>query len=263
MKLFFGTNAIFGGIVGFIFTRHWVGAVMGALVGAYIDGQQKMNSEGQSQTRNFRGGSQYQRSYQPNMGGNNLQHEFSRALLILSAAVIKADGKILKSELNFVKQFLVQQFGKDLAQEYLLQFKTILNTSNNLNDTCAKINHMMQPQQRLMLIQYLFGIAQSDGNVSKHELDSIKRIASLLGIADYKFEQVKSMFWKDASNDYKILGVSKDVSDQDIKKAYRKMAIEHHPDKVANLGDQHQKAAKEQFQKIQEAYENIKRERGF
>ena len=122
---------------------------------------------------------------------------------------------------------------------------------------------MMQPQQRLMLIQYLFGIAQSDGNVSKHELDSIHRIANMLGIPDYKFEQIKSMFWKDASDDYKTLGIAKDASDQDIKKAYRKMAIEHHPDKVANLGEQHQKAAKEQFQKIQEAYENIKKERGF
>ena len=61
---------------------------------------------------------------------------------------------------------------------------------------------------------------------------------------------------------YKTLGVSKGASASEIKKAYRKMAIKHHPDKFAQLGDEHQKAAKEKFQKLQDAYETIKKERG-
>ena len=71
------------------------------------------------------------------------------------------------------------------------------------------------------------------------------------------------MFYRDVNSDYKILGVSASASNEEVKKAYRKMAIAHHPDKVASMGEEYQKGAKEKFLKIQEAYENIKKNRGF
>ena len=71
------------------------------------------------------------------------------------------------------------------------------------------------------------------------------------------------MFYRNVDSDYKILGVESDSSDDEIKKAYRKMAIKFHPDKVAQLGEEHQKAAKEKFQQIQDAYEALKKRRGF
>lgn len=257
MQFNFGLNSIFGAFGGYMFGG-WIGGIIGFLIGTLYDGQQRQQAVGNRQRA---GGYS---SFQSNpYGQSNLRSEFSKSLLILSAEVIRADGKILKSELEFVKQFLVQQFGRQLAQEYLLQFKEILKGPINLNETCSRINSMMQPQQRSMLCQYLFGIAQSDGNVSKKEIESIERIARLLGIPEYEFSQLKSMFWKDAADSYKVLGLEKNATDQELKKAYRKMAVENHPDKVASLGEQYQKAAKEKFQKIQDAYETIKKERGF
>jgi DnaJ like chaperone protein len=70
------------------------------------------------------------------------------------------------------------------------------------------------------------------------------------------------MFKQNLDADYEILGVESSASDDDIKKAYRKMAVRYHPDKVASLGEEYQKGAKEKFQRIQEAYENIKKARG-
>jgi DnaJ like chaperone protein len=263
MQINFGLNSILGAFGGFIFGG-WVGAIIGFLLGSFSDYQQRVRSQGQG---NQRGGQQYSGGYTNYQSGpftqQNIQNEFSRSLLTLSAVVIKADGKVLKSELEFVKQFLVQQFGRNLAQNYLLEFKTILDGPINIQETCARINRLMQPQQRSILCQYLFGIAQSDGNVSKNEYDAIERIARLLNIPDYEFKQLKSMFWKDAADAYRVLGLDKNATDQELKKAYRRMAVENHPDKVANLGEQHQKAANEKFQKIQEAYETIKKERGF
>ncbi len=257
MQINFGLNSIIGAFAGYIFGG-WVGAIIGLLFGLYSDAQQKGGANsGNQRTRNFSSfqGSPYSQQ--------TVQSEFSKSLLILSAEVMKADGKILKSELEFVKQFLLQQFGRQLAQQYLLEFKEILNGPINLVETCSRINRMMQPQQRSMLCQYLFGIAQSDGNVSKKEIEAIERIAQLLGIPQHEFSQLKSMFWKDAADSYKVLGLDKNATNQELKKAYRKMAVENHPDKVASLGEQHQKAAKEKFQKIQDAYETIKKERGF
>ena len=61
---------------------------------------------------------------------------------------------------------------------------------------------------------------------------------------------------------YQILGVDSSISDADLKKSYRKLAIKHHPDKVAHLGEDHVQVAEDKFQKIQEAYDEIKEKRG-
>jgi DnaJ like chaperone protein len=87
-------------------------------------------------------------------------------------------------------------------------------------------------------------------------------MAALMDIPDRDFESVKNMFFRDVNSDYKVLEIEPNASDDDIKKAYRQMAVRYHPDKVAHMGEEYQKGAKEKFQKIQEAYENIKKQRG-
>ena len=114
----------------------------------------------------------------------------------------------------------------------------------------------------LILIQYLFGISQSDGHISTSEVNLIEQMANYFRISSIEFEQLKSMFYKDASDAFKVLGIDSSATETEIKKAYRKMAIKHHPDKYNQMGEEHQKAAKEKFQKLQEAYETIKKERG-
>lgn len=265
MQIFFGTNSIFLALGGFLLTGHWLGALIGFVVGGYVD---RLKATGQQHRRQQQGsGSRGQSSYEDfvrqQFGRSQYSpSQFSSALLILSAEVMKADGKILKAELDFVKQFLVEQFGREYAPKYLQELKGYLDRPSNLEQTCANFRSHIPPQQKQILIQYLFGIAQSDGNVSNGELNVIQRIAMSLGLRQFEFDQLKSMFWKDSADAYKTLGLDKSVEDTEVKGAYRKLAREHHPDKVASLGEQHQKAAKEKFQKIQEAYETIKKERG-
>ena len=68
---------------------------------------------------------------------------------------------------------------------------------------------------------------------------------------------------RNIDSDYKILGIESTSTDEQVKKAYRKMAIKFHPDKVAQMGEEYQRGAKEKFQQIQDAYEAIKKRRGF
>jgi len=189
--------------------------------------------------------------------------DFTVSLLVLSAAVMKSDGKTLKSELDYVKKFLATQFGEEHAQEQLLILKEILKQEIPLHDVCLQIKEFMPHSQRLQIIHYLFGISKADGHVHELELQTIHTIANYIGVRAADFESLKAMYFRDTNSDYKILEIEPSVSDDEVKKAYRKMAVKFHPDKVASLGEEVQKAANEKFQKVQQAYENIKKKRGF
>ena len=192
------------------------------------------------------------------------KYDIPTMLMALSAAVMKADGKVLKIELDYVKQFFSQQFGNQFNSRHLQVLKQFLDSERiPINEICNDIRNRMPVEVRSQLVHYLFGIAKADGNVAESELNSIENIANLLGVSQQEFISLKNMFYRDVNSDYKILGVTSSASNEEVKKAYRKMAIAHHPDKVASMGEEYQKGAKEKFLKIQEAYENIKKNRGF
>lgn len=185
-------------------------------------------------------------------------------LMALSAAVMTADGKVLKAELDYVKAFFAQQFGPRFSGTHLQTLKQFIDSGNiPLQQICQDIRMRMQPEVRIQLVHYLFGIAKADGDVSNSELNVIKSISEMLGIPSVEFESVKNMFYRDVNSDYRVLGIEPDATNDEVKKAYRQMAIKFHPDKVAAMGEEFQKGAKEKFQKIQESYDAIKKNRGF
>lgn len=222
------------------------------------------NSNGQQGRQSFQ--EQFQQQYQRHNSNYYQQriskNDFATALLVLSASVMKSDGNPLKSELEYVKKFFQRQFSPDFAREQMLAFRDILKKNFDLTQVCNLIKQAQPPQQRSVLIQYLFGIAQADGHVSEAEVQTINRISILLGISSYEFDQLKAMFYKSTSNAYQMLGIDKSATNDEVKKAYRKLAVQNHPDKFAQMGEEYQVAAKEKFQKIQDAYETIKKERG-
>ncbi len=188
--------------------------------------------------------------------------DFGASLLVLVAAVMKADGKVLKVELDFVKKFFNKQFGSERTNQHMLLLRDLLKQDIPLEDVCLQIKTYTMYPARLQLLHLLFGVASADGHVDVNELNVISKIASLLGIQTKDYESIKAMLFKEVDGDYKILEITKGATESEIKKAYRKMAIKYHPDKVAHMGDEYKVSAKEKFQKVQEAYENIKKSRG-
>ncbi len=257
-----------GAFVGYMLTKTFWGAFFGFLIGGFIDNFQKAAAVLNERTGQNAGNRQNFRSSQDIFDFYRQQSQrfdFPTMLLVLSAAVMKADGKILKSELNYVKQFLTVQFGTQFTQQHLKTLKQFIEQQQPLplNEICNDIRVRVQLEARVQLIHYLFGIARADGHVSDKEQQMIENIAHFMGISAGDYSSVKNMFHRDTESDYKILGVSKDATDQEIKKAYRMLAIKHHPDKVAQMGEEFQKGAKEKFQQVQDAYEAVKKERGF
>ncbi|MDP7039983.1 MAG: TerB family tellurite resistance protein [Myxococcota bacterium] len=188
--------------------------------------------------------------------------DFGAVILILFAAVMKADHELKKSELEFVKQFLIQQFGVAHAQKRLKLFQHILQQDVSIKEVCLQVKQFMDHASRLQLVHVLFGLSQADGHVHPEEVKVIYSISQYLGISRNDYEAILAMFYKDTTSAYKILKISPDVSDVEAKKAYRRMANKFHPDKVHHLGEDFQKMAEDKFKKVNEAYQQIKIERG-
>ena len=231
-----------------------IGAVIGFGTGSVIDAYTKEDFD---RDRKLFEGEYRNRPLQTQSG------DFEISLLVLAAIVIKSDGKIDQRELNFVRSQFVGMYGKERANNTFKLFKGIIKKQISARQVCIQIRQHMPHASRLQLIHFLFGIAKADEHVSKTEIEEIRKIAGYLYINQSDFESIKAMFYSAANNAYKILEITKSVSDEEVKKAYRKMAKKYHPDKLRGLGDEHLKGAEEKFQNIQAAYEKIKKQRGF
>lgn len=195
-------------------------------------------------------------------GNTEEKRDFNVTLLVLTAAVMKADGNVRKSELDYVKRFFLQNFGQERTESYIKMLREILQKDYNLREVSQQVGHYMEYSSRLQLLHYMFGIANADGVISQEELNVINLISDYMGINNSDFASVKAMFIRETDSAYKILGVDPNASDEEVKKAYREMAKKNHPDLVSNLGDEVRQAAEKKFQEINAAYETIKKQRG-
>jgi DnaJ like chaperone protein len=248
-----------GAAIGFFFLgKNFFGAFIGFLIGSLIDNY--ANISGQIKAKGGSAEDVFAYYKQHSSAGSG---DFANMLIALSAAVMRADGKVIKAELDYVKSFFSQQFGPQFSVAHLQTLKQYVNGGEiPLEQICSDIRLRTQVEVRIQLMHYLFGIAKADGHVADVELQILRRIANLMDIPNADFESVKNMFYRDVNSDYTVLGIESNATEEEIKKAYRQMAIRYHPDKVAAMGDEYQKGAQEKFQKIQEAYENIKKQRG-
>lgn len=197
------------------------------------------------------------------IGSTTQQRDFNVSLLVLSAAVMKADGSVKKSELDYVKRFFLTNFGQERAEKYILMLREILKQDIQVYDVSQQIGRFMDYSSKLQLLHYLFGIASADGSTHENEIDIISVIAKYMGISSADFQSIKAMFVQEVDSAYKILGIDSNATDDEIKKAYREMAKKYHPDKVAYLGEDVRKSAEQKLQEVNEAYEKIKKQRGF
>jgi DnaJ like chaperone protein len=217
-----------------------IGGILGFVFGSMVDGMSSGKYE-----------------YKPTQAG-----DFSVSLLVLSAAVMRADGKVMKSELDYVRSFFIRQFGVETANERIQMLQEILKQDFDLQQVCGQIGQYMEYPSRLQLLHFLYGITAADGHFNPKEVEMVGVIAGYLGIERQDLESIKAMFVKDIDSAYKVLEITPEATDDEVKAAYRKMAVKYHPDKVEHLGPEVQNSAKEKFQQLQAAYEEIKKRRG-
>ena len=238
-------------ILGMVYFR-WPGAIMGFIVGNIIDNMNAGKTYASGGRVFGRGPSQ------------NVPAEFELKLLALASVVIKADGKVEQSELDFVRRYFVQAYGKERANTTFRLFNEQIKKSGVSGATIAReLKMRLTYETRLQVIHFLFSVANADGLVSESEVQQLSQIAQAFAINQRDFGSIKAMFFDNPDRAYEILEVPKTASVAEIKKAYRTMVKKYHPDKLQDMDEAYRKGAEEKFRAVQEAYERIQKERSF
>jgi DnaJ like chaperone protein len=236
-------------ILGYTFFR-FPGAIFGFLLGSVIDNMGKKKGS--------------QRSVFNIPKSQVSPADFELKLLSLASLVIKADGKVGQRELDYVRKYFVQAYGKEKANATFKVFNEgIKNTQISAQNISTHLRQRMRYEPRLQIIHFLFSTANADGHVSEAEIREINNISRYLGINTPDFESIKAMFFKNPDSSYKILEIERNATNSTIKKAYRTMVKKYHPDRLQHMDEAYRKGAEEKFRKVQEAYEQLQKEREF
>ena len=238
-----------------------VGGLLGFLVGSFIDAVSSGKVVQQTD------GEYYNESTQQQGDRNS----FLLSMLVLAAYIIRADGKIMHSEMEYVRNMLRQNFGDVAAQQgndiliKLFDEEKRMGTQQfrqKINAACQDIASHVDYSGRLQLLNFLVMIAKADGHVAEQEKVALKEVAQWMQLSPSEVDSMLHLDGGTLEDAYKVLGVSPDATDDELRKAYRRLALEHHPDRVAKLGDDVRRAAEKKFQEINAAKERIWKARG-
>lgn len=240
-----------------------LGGILGFLLGSLFDSSSS-SSGGQS----F--GDAFDASSQQNQAQGD-RNSFLLSMLVMAAYIIRADGKVMHSEMEMVRNFLRQNFGSEAAQQgndILLKLfdeekrKGRVAFRRTIKQSCEEAARYLDYSGRLQLLNFLVLIAQADGRVDTAEVDALKDVARWMQMQTSEVDSMLHMDGNSLDDAYRVLGVSPQATDEEVKKAYRRLALEHHPDRVAKLGDDVRRAAERKFQEINAAKERIWKARG-
>lgn len=260
---------IIGGTIGF-FLGGPLGMIAGAVFGHMIDKSKDLQGDDESQyqgsSRRFGDSDRY---YFFNTGYNRSQMVFFVGAFSMLAKLASADGQISDAARRKVNEFMVNdlhlsgtsyQYAQSIFNQALSQNSSFENLADQFYE-----NFRNSPQILNLMIDIFYRVAMVDGRISANEERLIDYAVRVFRIPGSMHESIRRNHnVKGASKAYAVLGLTESATEAEIKKAYRKLILEYHPDTIAAKGmaDEFKEYATKRFREVQEAYETICRERG-
>jgi DnaJ like chaperone protein len=255
-------GTLFGGTVGFM-----LGGPLGMIIGGAIGSQAGGNvmdsgAQGRGRARLGQTG-----AFQ------DTQTTFLVTLISLAAKVAKADGRVTREEVQAFDVFLRDNLR--MTPEDRRMAGRIFNEARDSDIPASQLARQARgilgpfPDRLRDLITLLLQIAHADGQLHPAEEKIVREIARDLGLTDRDYQECRALFGASSGPStetaYEILGVPPSSTEAEVKKAYRTIAREYHPDVLQSKGlpEDFMQFATEKLQKVNEAYTVIKKERGF
>ncbi len=193
------------------------------------------------------------------------QVAFTVAVVALGAKLAKADGVVTRDEVDAFKR--VFRIPKEEQANFAKFFDKARQDTAGYEAYAHQIARMFKnsPQIKEDLLNSLFAIAMADGVLHPDEDTYLKTIAEIFGIDPTSYDRLRSYHsGAEARDPYRVLGVASDISDTELKTAYRKLIRENHPDKVMaeGLPQEFIDLANDKLAKINAAYDEIAKQRG-
>jgi DnaJ like chaperone protein len=275
-----------GGWLGWILSQNILGAIAGYVLGSIVDAftEQSKNrrleqerEEAREHTRQYyqqrdyyqqRQKERQEQQQQQQREGN--RNSFLFSLMVLSAHIIQADGRIMHSEMEYMRNYLRQSFGDAAAIEGDSILKKLFEYRKQqgqyiwqaqIRQACQEMAEQMEEEHRLQLMAFLCEIAKADGHIDNTEIAALRQVAVQLMLDEGVVDQLLHLGGTTIDDDYAVLGITKNATDEEVKRAYKKMALKYHPDRVATLGEDVKAAAQRKFQEINNAKERIYKSR--
>ena len=182
--------------------------------------------------------------------------------------IAKADGVVTNDELKVVDDFINGMNISETEKQFAKQvFNEAKNSNYSVEDFASQFYQINRGQPAVLhsFLDVLFRVAAADKVLHPAEEDALKKVKDIFQINDKQFSDIKSIYFTDVDRYYKLLSCSVDSSNDEIKKSYKKLVRDFHPDTIVSKGlpEEFTEFAASRFREIQEAYEKVRKERGF
>ena len=236
-------GGLVGGMIGFTFL-----GPLGALIGSVIGSRMSGNTVRRKIPNNF-----------------DQQLAFFAALFACLAKIAKADGQVTSDEIKKIEDFISYKFNLDDEQrDFAINiFQKAKDDKVSFDAYAKQLANLLKSSPNSLVIFYelLFELAMADGVLHPNEEKLLKRVPRIFGFSDAIYDQLFQKYGLKTSNFYQVLGATKEMNFEEIRKIYLKKRREFHPDKLISKGlpEELIEKAKEKFIEIQEAYEELEK----
>lgn len=193
-------------------------------------------------------------------------HALAQVLCPVFIEVARCDGPVVQVEVHVAREFFQHTLGFDPQGLELVRLalkQSLAATPQDLSQLVKLARPEVRPARRLDLVRALYDLAFADGELSRAETDALKTVVQDLNLSPEQLREVTALYFGDGSRQLAVLGLTPGCADEDIRAAFRRLATEFHPDRASTLGPDAANQAAERFRTVKDAYEDLRKIRGF